>query len=68
MFAWISTFFFAAMVAALPDSTPEVLARSALRSMLARGTAQKCTPNQRLVCCNKLDNCAEIDMSSMYHV
>lgn len=57
----------AAMAVAQPEFASGILSRSTLHSLTVRAAALQCDPKQSLVCCDKTENCATIDMGSKYN-
>ncbi|KAK2603733.1 hypothetical protein QQS21_004109 [Conoideocrella luteorostrata] len=65
MLVHIPTLLLAATAAALQDVASGVLSRSALSAMSVQETADKCDSNQQLICCNKSEKCAQIDLDKV---
>ncbi|KAL7939990.1 hypothetical protein V8C42DRAFT_338936 [Trichoderma barbatum] len=65
MLAYLPVFLLAALAAALPESTPRIISRTALSAMSVQDAEDVCDPKQHLVCCDKDDECAEIDVGQI---
>ncbi len=57
MLAFVPVLLLAATAVARPDS-----AATSIRALSVEQAAQKCENRMRLVCCNRSDDCAEIEL------
>ena len=59
MYAYIPALFLAATVAAMPN---DIVSRSALSAMKIKEVEQVCDNKQKLVCCDKRNDCEAIEV------